>query len=54
MVAGFRAPAHFARRLAAGPIFFLLDLVGVAVFAISGALAAGRAGLGLLGVVVIA
>jgi len=32
----------------------LLDLAGVAVFAISGALAAGRAGLDLLGVVVVA
>jgi uncharacterized membrane protein YeiH len=32
----------------------LLDLLGVAVFAISGALAAGRTGLDLLGVVVIA
>jgi uncharacterized membrane protein YeiH len=35
-------------------ILYLLDLVGVAVFAISGALAAGRSGLDLLGVVVIA
>jgi len=35
-------------------IFYLLDLLGVAVFAVSGALAAGRAGLDLLGVVVIA
>jgi len=33
---------------------YLLDLLGVAVFALSGALAAGRAGLDLLGVVVIA
>ncbi|HEX6041455.1 trimeric intracellular cation channel family protein [Longimicrobium sp.] len=33
---------------------YLLDLVGVAVFAISGALAAGRKSLDLLGVVVIA
>jgi uncharacterized membrane protein YeiH len=32
----------------------LLDLAGVAVFAISGAIAAGRAGLDLLGVVVVA
>ena len=32
----------------------LLDLLGVAVFAVSGALAAGRSGLDLLGVVVIA
>jgi uncharacterized membrane protein YeiH len=35
-------------------ILYVLDLVGVAVFAISGALAAGRRGLDLLGVVVIA
>jgi uncharacterized membrane protein YeiH len=35
-------------------IFYLLDLLGVAVFAVSGALAAGGAGLDLLGVVVIA
>jgi uncharacterized membrane protein YeiH len=35
-------------------IFYLLDLLGVAVFAVSGALAAGRAGLDLLGVLVIA
>lgn len=35
-------------------LFYLLDLIGVAVFAISGALAAGRKGLDLLGVVVIA
>lgn len=35
-------------------IFYLLDLAGVAVFAISGALAAGRVGLDLLGVIVIA
>jgi uncharacterized membrane protein YeiH len=35
-------------------IFYLLDLLGVAVFAVSGALAAGRTGLDLLGVVVIA
>jgi len=35
-------------------LLYLLDLVGVAVFAISGALAAGRKGLDLLGVVVIA
>jgi len=35
-------------------ILYLLDLAGVAVFAISGALAAGRSGLDLLGVVVIA
>ena len=33
---------------------YLLDLLGVAVFAISGALAAGRAGLDLLGVIVLA
>ncbi len=33
---------------------YVLDLLGVAVFALSGALAAGRAGLDLLGVVVIA
>jgi uncharacterized membrane protein YeiH len=35
-------------------IFYLLDLLGVAVFAVSGALAAGRTELDLLGVVVIA
>ena len=35
-------------------ILYLLDLIGVAVFAISGTLAAGRAGLDLLGVLVIA
>jgi len=34
--------------------FYLLDLTGVAVFAVSGALAAGRTGLDLLGVIVIA
>jgi uncharacterized membrane protein YeiH len=34
--------------------FHLLDLVGVAVFAVSGALAAGRIGLDLFGVVVLA
>ncbi len=34
--------------------FHLLDLVGVAVFAVSGALAAGRKGLDLFGVLVIA
>ena len=32
---------------------YLLDLVGVAVFAVSGALAAGRRGLDLIGVVVL-
>jgi uncharacterized membrane protein YeiH len=35
-------------------ILYLLDLVGVAVFAVSGALAAGRKSLDLLGVVVVA
>ncbi len=35
-------------------VFYLLDLAGVAVFAVSGALAALRSGLDLLGVVVIA
>ena len=34
--------------------FYLLDLVGVAVFAVSGVLAAGRTGLDLFGVLVIA
>jgi len=34
-------------------IFYLLDLLGVAVFAVTGALAAGRAGMDLLGVLVI-
>jgi uncharacterized membrane protein YeiH len=33
---------------------YLLDLLGVAVFAVSGALAAGRTGLDLFGVIVIA
>ena len=35
-------------------ILYLLDLIGVAVFAVSGALAAGHAGLDLLGVFVLA
>ncbi len=35
-------------------IFYLLDLCGVAVFSVSGALAAGRKGMDFLGVVVIA
>jgi uncharacterized membrane protein YeiH len=35
-------------------ILYLLDLFGVAAFALSGALAAGRAGLDLFGVIVIA
>jgi uncharacterized membrane protein YeiH len=35
-------------------LLYVLDLVGVAVFAVSGALAAGRKGLDLLGVVVLA
>jgi uncharacterized membrane protein YeiH len=35
-------------------VFYLLDLAGVALFSFSGALAGGRAGLDLLGVVVIA
>jgi len=35
-------------------LLYLCDLIGVAVFAISGALAAGRAGLDLLGVAIIA
>ncbi|CAN5899044.1 trimeric intracellular cation channel family protein [soil metagenome] len=35
-------------------MLYMLDLVGVAVFALSGVLAAGQAGLDLLGVVVIA
>jgi len=35
-------------------LLYLLDLIGVAVFAVSGALAAGRKGLDLLGVVVLA
>ena len=35
-------------------VIYVLDLIGVAVFAVSGALAAGRAGLDLFGVVVIA
>ncbi|HEX6983513.1 MAG TPA: TRIC cation channel family protein [Balneolaceae bacterium] len=35
-------------------LLYILDLLGVAVFAISGVLAAGRKSLDLLGVVVIA
>jgi uncharacterized membrane protein YeiH len=35
------------------PLLYALDLVGVAVFAVSGALAAGRKGLDLIGVVVL-
>jgi uncharacterized membrane protein YeiH len=35
-------------------VFYVLDLVGVGLFSVSGAIAAGRAGLDLLGVVVIA
>jgi uncharacterized membrane protein YeiH len=35
-------------------LLYVLDLLGVAVFAVSGALAAGRLGLDLLGVVVLA
>ena len=35
-------------------ILYILDLAGVAVFAVSGALAAGRTELDLLGVMVIA
>jgi len=35
-------------------LYYTLDLLGVAVFAVSGALAAGRKGLDLLGIVVIA
>jgi uncharacterized membrane protein YeiH len=34
-------------------LLYLLDLIGVAVFAVSGALAAGRRGLDLLGVIVL-
>jgi uncharacterized membrane protein YeiH len=37
-----------------GVLLRLLDLIGVAVFAVSGALAAGRKGLDLLGVIVLA
>jgi uncharacterized membrane protein YeiH len=52
-----RPPVHApadepARALAV--IFYLADLIGVAVFAVTGALAAGRKGLDLLGVIVIA
>lgn len=36
------------------PLLYVLDLAGVAVFAVSGALAAGRLGLDLLGVAVLA
>lgn len=35
-------------------LLYLLDLLGVGVFAVSGALAAGRKGLDLLGAVIIA
>lgn len=35
-------------------MLYVLDLLGVAVFAVSGVLAAGRAGLDLLGVIVVA
>ncbi|RZL62525.1 MAG: trimeric intracellular cation channel family protein [Variovorax sp.] len=35
-------------------MLYVLDLIGVAVFAVSGVLSAGRAGLDLLGVIVIA
>ena len=35
-------------------LLYLLDLIGIAVFAISGALAAGRKGLDLVGVIVLA
>jgi len=35
-------------------MFYVLNLLGVAVFAISGALAAGRKGMDFLGVIVIA
>src|SRR5436189_3476034 len=54
MVTGFRVAAHLARGLSSGTMFYVLDLVGVAVFAASGALAAGRKGFDLLGVLVIA
>lgn len=41
-------------RLEAGTLLYVLDLIGVAVFAVSGALAAGRKRLDLLGVMVLA
>lgn len=41
-------------RISTERLLYWLDLLGVAVFAVSGVLAAGRAGLDLLGVVVIA
>ena len=53
----FRSPLHFhTYRTSRQPfvILYILDLLGVAVFAISGALAAGRKSLDLLGVLVIA
>src|SRR5438094_7164495 len=44
-----------APRMPGSPaLLYALDLAGVAVFAVSGALAAGRTGLDLLGVIVIA
>ncbi|WP_225913823.1 trimeric intracellular cation channel family protein [Leptolyngbya ohadii] len=45
---------RFSQKFSKRVILYLLDLVGVAVFAISGALAAGRKRLDLLGVMVIA
>lgn len=44
----------FTPALRSAVILYLLDLIGVGVFAVSGALAAGRKSLDLLGVVVIA
>src|SRR5262249_12384951 len=56
-IPGARPPARPSTHKwprARAMIFYLGDLLGVAVFAVTGALAAGRKGLDLLGVVVIA
>src|SRR6185436_6455217 len=53
-VACCRPLGRSCSRTTSRSLFYLLDLLGVAVFAVSGALAAGRVGLDLLGVVVIA
>src|SRR5262245_58421579 len=47
-------PPRPVRAAVGGVMAYLLDLLGVAAAAVSGALAAGRSGLDLLGVVVIA
>ena len=48
------ATSGFARARRRSVILHILDLIGIAVFAISGALAAGRRRLDLIGVVVLA